>query len=123
MTVTSPKTLKEKKATTTRLIALGILTVLIIIFLFSGFGKKAFNAVFATPTSIPDPKVQVLEAGVTAMFTFEYSGDYDSWLEKNCLLSTEFNCLVLYQRIWTEDVGSSQRIHKRTAPFPMFTRS
>jgi hypothetical protein len=93
MTVTSPKTLKEKKATTTRIIALGILTVLIIIFLFSGFGKKAYNAVFATPTSIPDPKVQVLEAGVTAMFTLEYNGDYDSWLEKNCSLSTEFNCL------------------------------
>jgi len=93
MTITSPKTLKEKKATTTRLIALGILTVLIIIFLFSGFGKKAYNAVFATPTSIPDPKVQVLEAGVTAMFTLEYNGDYDSWLEKNCSLSTEFNCL------------------------------
>lgn len=92
MTVTSPKTLKEKKATTTRFIALGVLTVLIIIFLFSGFGKKAHNAVFATPTSIPDPKVQVLEAGVTAMFTLEYNGDYDSWLEKNCSLSTEFNC-------------------------------
>jgi hypothetical protein len=95
MNITAPKTLKEKKEETAKRIVLAFVGVALVgVLMFTGILKQGYNALFVKPTPTPDPRALAVEAGVTASLTFEYKGDYDTWLTNICSISTEVYCQV-----------------------------
>lgn len=91
MTDKAPMTLQEKKAARIKTITIVVLAVAVIAgLLITGVIQKAFSALF--PVTAPDPRVQVVEAGVAASIGYEYNGDYDAWLANICSISDDFTC-------------------------------
>ncbi|MBU0973900.1 MAG: hypothetical protein KKC20_24895 [Proteobacteria bacterium] len=100
---------ERKQRLVTRLIAGAVIIVVMCVLIFTGLLGKAHQAIFPTPTPIPDPATQAVEAGVTAYATFEYNedGNTDAWAERICAVSTEVTCEYVKSQVAPEMVKAA----------------
>jgi len=110
-----PLNQKERKQAKRKAIIFGLLSVACFsALIFTGLLEKGYNAIFPTPTPIPDPAAQAVEAGVTAYATFEYNedGNTDAWAERICAVSTKTTCEYVKTKVAPGFVKSAEQAKK-----------
>ena len=91
-----PLTNNEKKQRLVRIIILAVVILAAILALvLTGATRKAYYFVSGTPVDRNSTPAHAAEEGITILNTVTYGGDYDSWKESVCQVSTEDVCSLV----------------------------